>query len=456
MMEEKSYSQKIAEFYSNADIGAIPQNVIKHTKDVIADWVGCAIGGADVESTKMVKEVFLEPGLCTVFCGEKAPARNAAFINGAASHALEMDDASYDAGGHPAVVIFPAAMAIAETVDATGKDFMLSAIWGYDMMTRVGRGIVPDNAFERGWHPTAICGIFGATAAVSWLMKLDAAKTANAFGIAGGFASGNLECYADGSLTKRLNPANAALGGLNAALLASTGYTGPKWAFEGKHGFYKSYTDNPKPERMLENLDYSEYPVQLAAFKPYANCRYNHAPTDSILKIMADHKLKADDIEKVIIDTCSMALRAVVEPRDIKYNPPNVVGAQFSLPYAIACAALFGNASVAQYTDEKIRDDAILGFAKKVEMIHTGAMDVYLPSIFAAEAEVHTKDGGVFKQLTKFSKGDPENPMTAQEIKDKFMSLCQMTISAARAQEIYDTIMNIENLSSIKDLTVLF
>ena len=203
-MEEKSYSLKIAEFYSNADIGAIPQNAIKHTKDVIADWVGCAIGGANVESTKMVKEVFLEPGRCTVFCGEKAPARNAAFINGAASHALEMDDASYDAGGHPAVVIFPAAMATAETVDASGRDFMLSAIWGYDMMTRVGRGIVPDNAFDRGWHPTAICGIFGATAAVSWLMKLDAAKTANAFGIAGGFASGNLECYADGSLTKRL------------------------------------------------------------------------------------------------------------------------------------------------------------------------------------------------------------------------------------------------------------
>jgi len=284
---------------------------------------------------------------------------------------------------------------------------------------------------------------------------LDAQKTANAFGIAGGFASGNLECYADGSLTKRLNPANAALGGINAALLASTGYTGPKWAFEGKHGFYRSYTDNPTPERMLENLDYSEYTVEIAAFKPYANCRYNHSPIDSVLKIMAEQNLIADDIERVIIDTCSMAIRAVVEPRDIKYTPPNVVGAQFSLPYAIACAALFGNASVAQYTEDKIKDETIISFAKRVEMIHTGAMDIYLPSIFAAEAEIHTKNGKVFKQLTKFSKGDPENPMTPDEIKDKFMSLSQMTVSAERAREIYDMIMNIENLASIKELTKL-
>ncbi|NLO98334.1 MAG: MmgE/PrpD family protein, partial [Peptococcaceae bacterium] len=342
-MADLSYSQRIAQYYVDADIEAIPQRVNEHTKNVIVDWVGCAIGGANLDSTKMVKEVFLSDSgkhECTVFCGEKASADHAAFINGAASHGLEMDDASYDAGGHPAVVILPAAMAIAEKVNAKGKDFLISVIWGYDMMTRVGRGVVPDNCFERGWHPTAVCGIFGATAAAAWLLKLDAFKIANALGIAGGFASGNLECYADGSLTKRLNPGNAAMGAVHAARLAAVGYTGPKWVFEGKHGFFRSYTDNPTPERMLEKLDYSEYPIELASFKPYACCRYNHSPIDSILKIMSDHNLKADDIEKIVIDTCSMAIRAVVEPRSIKYNPPNVAAAQFSLPYTAACAAL--------------------------------------------------------------------------------------------------------------------
>ena len=456
-MDDLSYSQKIARFYLEADTGAIPKRVVDHAKNVIVDWAGCGIGGADVDSTKMVKSVFLgQPGDCTVFCGEKASVERAAFINGSSSHALEMDDASYDAGGHPAVVILSAAMAVAETVNASGRDFLLSIIWGYDMMTRVGRGIVPDNSFERGWHPTAICGIFGATVAAAWLMRLDAEKLANALGIAGGFASGNLECYADGSLTKRLNPANAAMGGINAARLAAAGYTGPKWVFEGKHGFFTSYTDNPKPGRMLENLDYSEYPLELAAFKPYACCRYNHAPIDSILGLISDHNLKSDDIEKIVIDTCSMAIRAVVEPRDIKYVPPNVVGAQFSLPYTAACAALFEDVSVTQFTDEKLEDKNILDFAKKIEMVHTGEMDQYLPSIFAADVTIRMKDGGEFKRLTKFSKGDPENPMSIKEIKDKFISLCQMTISADTAQKIYDTIMDIDNITSIKDLTKLF
>ncbi|MDR0491327.1 MAG: MmgE/PrpD family protein, partial [Oscillospiraceae bacterium] len=446
----------ISEFYKNADISAIPQRVIEHTKNVIADWLGCGIGGADVDSTRMVKEVFLsEPGDCTVFCGQKATMERAAFINGSASHALEMDDASYDAGGHPAVVILPAAMAMAEATGASGMDFLLSVIWGYDMMTRVGRGIVPDNSFDRGWHPTAICGIFGATAAVSWLMGLDAMTMANALGIAGGFASGNLECYADGSLTKRLNPANAAMCAVNAARLAATGFTGPKWVFEGKHGFFRSYTDNPKPERMLENLDYSEYPVEIASFKPYACCRYNHSPIDSILKIIGDNEIKADDIEKVVIDTCSMAIRAVVEPHEIKYNPPNIPAAQFSLPYTAACAVLFGDVSVSQFTDEKLGDQTIRDFAKKVEMVHTGAMDEFLPDIFAADVCIQTKDGRALSQLTKFSKGDPENPMTAQEIKDKYMALATMTVSADRAIEIYDTVMKIDSIQNIKELTKL-
>ena len=456
-MEELTYSQKIAQFYANADTNAVPQSTIKHAKRVVLDWAGCAIGGANVDSTEMVKRVFLAaPGDCTVFCGEKTTAENAAFINGAASHALEMDDASYDAGGHPAVAIIPAAMAVAETVNASGRDFLMSVIWGYDMMTRVGRGIVPDNSFERGWHPTAICGIFGATAAAAWLMKLDAGQTANAFGIAGGFASGNLECYADGSLTKRLNPANAAMSGIYAARLAGAGYIGPKWVFEGKHGFYRSYTDDPKPERMLENLDYSEYPLELAAFKPYACCRYNHSPIDSILDIMSEHDLKSNDIDSIVIDVCRMAIRAVVEPRDIKYDPPSEVGAQFSLPYTAACAALFGDVSVAQFTDEKLKDKSIREFAKKIEMVHTGEMDQYLPKIFAANVTIMTKDGRKPSKLTKFCKGDPENPISDDELKNKFMSLCQMSISADATESIYKAIMDIDNLATIRELTNLF
>ena len=456
MNPEPSFSEQLAEYYLNADTGALPKSVLDHTKQVIIDYLGCAIGGADVDSTLAVKKVFLDrPGNCTVFNGKKAPVERAAFINGAASHALEMDDAHYDAGGHPAVVIIPAAMAMAEEVNAGGLDFIYSIIWGYDMMTRVGKGAVPDHCFERGWHPTATNGIFGATAAAGWLLKLDKKQLANAWGIAYGFSSGNLECYADATLTKRLNPANAAQGAINAARLAFAGYNGPRWCFEGKHGYFTAFTDNPTPMRMIEKMDYSEFGVTGASFKPHACCRYNHAPIDSVIKIMRDNGLTAADVDKIVVDTCHMAIRAVVEPRELKYNPENIAGAQFSLPYTVACAALFGDVSVSQFTEEKLRDKDIRDFIHKVEMVHTGDMDAYLPSIFAATAEIFTKDGKSYKELTKYSKGDPLNPMTVAEIKSKYLALATPATGKERALEIYDAVTDLENFASIGDFTKL-
>lgn len=456
MNPEPSFSEQLSEYYLDADLSRVPTSVLDHTRKIIIDYLGCAIGGAEVESTRMVKKVFLDrAGGCTVFNGAKAPAERAAFINGASSHALEMDDSHYEAGGHPAIVVIPAAMAMAEEAGASGLEFMYSVIWGYDMMLRVSKGVVPDNCFARGWHPTATNGIFGATAAAGILMKLDKKQLANAWGIAYGFASGNLECYADATLTKRLNPGNAAQGAINAVRLAQAGYTGPRWCFEGKHGYYTAFTDEPDPMRMIEKMDYSEYWITGVTLKPYASCAFNHSPIDSVLKIMKDNALAADDIDRIVIDICQMAIRAVVEPRELKYNPVNIAGAQFSLPYSAACAALYGDVSVSQFTDEKLKDPLLRGFINKIEMVHTGEMDVWQPNIFAATAEIFTKDGRSYKEFTKYSKGHPLNPMTGEEIKNKFLALATMNISEERASEIYSVAMETDKLASIRDLTKL-
>ncbi|MCL1828837.1 MAG: MmgE/PrpD family protein [Oscillospiraceae bacterium] len=456
MNPEPSFSEQLAKYYLSADSTAIPKSVLDQTKQIIIDYLGCAIGGADAETTRMIKKIFTDgAGNCAVFNGEKATVERAAFINAAASHTLELDDSRNDAGGHPAVVVIPAAMAMAEEVNAGGSDFIYSVLWGYDMMTRVGKGVVPENCFGRGWHPTATNGIFGATLATGLLLKLNEKQLANAWGIAYGFASGNLECYADNTLTKRLNPANAARGATDAARLALVGYSGPRWCFEGKHGYFTAFTDDPEPVRMLENMDFSDYAVTGVAFKPHACCRLSHSPIDSVIKIMRDEGLKADNIDKVVIDVCQTAVRAVVEPRELKYDPCNIAGAQFSLPYSVACAALFGDVSVTQFTEEKLRDKNIRDFMKKVEMIKTGEMDAWLPDIFAATAEIFTKDGRRFKELTKFSKGEPSNPMTVEEIKNKFLSLAVPAVGEKRATEIYDAVTDLDKITSIRDFTEL-
>jgi 2-methylcitrate dehydratase PrpD len=390
-----------------------------------------------------------------VFVGDKAPADKAAFVNGVSLHGLEMDDSNTQAGGHPAGPVISAAMAVAEEDGASGLELIRAVIWGYDMMVRVARAAVPDHSFEPGWHPTAIYGIFGAVVAAAHIRKLTPAQLVSAIGIAGGFAAGNLECYADNSFTKRLNPGHAAMSAVNAVNLAKAGYIGPRWMIEGAHGFLKMYTSDPMPERFLEKLDYTDYPIMYTAFKPYASCRYTHAPIDGVLKIRKERGLAPEEIDRITVDTVSMAIRAVVEPRELKYNPDNIAGAQFSLPYTVACAALFGAVSVEQFTEELLHDKELKAMMDRVEMVYTKKMDAYLPTIFASEVTIRTKKGDTYSEIVTFTKGDPEAPITPPELKEKFLSLARRNISEEQALKIYDCVFGLDKLN-VADMTALF
>lgn len=452
-----SISEQLAKYYTEADSSAIPAKVRTRAREIILDWLGNAIGGSNLESTEMVKKALLSdgcPGIVTVMGGGCGPADKAAFVNAASSHGLEMDDSNTQACGHPAVAIIPATLAAAEEAGASGWDFITAVIWGYDAMVRVGRAVNQDNHFERGFHPTATVGIFGGTTAVSMIKKFSAEQLKNALGIAGGFSAGNLECYADGTLTKRLNPGHASMAAITATKLAAAGYRGPRWIFEGKCGFLHAYSDDVNPEQMLKNLDYSEYGLMYTAFKPYASCKYTHAPIDCTIKIMKNNGIQAEEIEKISVDVVSMAVRAVVEPREIKYNPPVVGAAQFSLPYSVAVAALYGQASVDQFQPELLTDPAVKAMMNRVEMEHTGAMDKYLPYVFASAVVIETKDGQKYEDLTTYTKGDPENPMSSEELKHKFFSLACRSISKEKAEQIYAASMDLENIS-IRHLTAL-
>lgn len=448
----ESISERLSKYYLDYDMKSLPPEVLEKAKEVVLDYLGCVIGGSKIDSTEMVKRALIKmpcPAEATVVGDVKASCETAAFINGVASHGLEMDDMSSASGGHPAVVILPAAIAAAEMLEAPGMELLMAVIWGYDMMTRVGSGAVPDNEFARGWHPTATNGIFGATVAVGYLMHLNEKQMANALGIAGGFSSGNLECYADGSLTKRINPGNAAHGAIVACRLAAQGYTGPRWIFEGRSGFLKSHTDDPQPENMLRSMDYSWFPIMLASFKPYANCRYNHSPIDALLTLMKDYSIDYREIQEITVDVVGGALRAVAEPAAIKYDPPNVVGAQFSLPYSISVAAIKGRAFIEEYTEEMLHNPEVRKLMPKVKIIHTGKMDAYLPTYFASEVCIRLSDGSERSQFVQFCKGDPENPMSKKELADKFRSLARLAISdEGKIDSIIRLVHELENKNS--------
>ncbi len=455
-----SITETLAEYYLNLKVENIAKEVITKTEHLILDYLGCVIGGANLDSSKMIKKCFMNQNDsegCTVVLSGKAPCEKAAFINAAFSHGLEMDDLNYGAGGHPAVSIMPAAFAMAEKVKAGGLDLLIALITGYDLMYRIGEAANPDSQFKRGLHPTSINGTFGAAMAAASLLKLNKTQIMNAIGIAGSFTSGNLECYADGSLTKRINPGVAAQGGIMSALLAAEGYTGPRWIFEGRSGFLVSYSGAPDSTRLTENMDYSCNGIMKTSFKPYANCRYNHSSIYAALKLLNQHKIDYRDITAVDVKVIEMALRGVCEPRDVKYNPKNIVDAQFSLPYSISVALIKGKAFIEEYASEMLYNPEVRGLMSKVTMEHSPELDKMVSqNAFPSEVYIRLKNGKEYYQRVDYCKGDPEEPLTENELIEKYTSLAKINISDnKRIQKIAGTVRKLDQIPAYNLIALL-
>ena len=455
-----SVSEILANYYHNLDFDALSEEVINKAKQCVLDYLGCAIGAVNMESSNIVKKCFL-PGNdcqdgCNVILTGQAPVEKAAFINAVFSHSLEMDDLNYGAGGHPAVSIMPAAMAMAEKKRTSGRELLKAIIIAYDLMYRIGQAGNPESMFERGLHPTSINGTFAAAIAAANLMGLEEKKVANALGIAGSFTSGNLECYTDGSLTKRINPGVAAQGGIMSAILASEGFTGPRFIFEGRSGFLVSYTDKGDSKKLTENLDYKHFGIMATSFKPYACCRYNHSPIYATLKLVRKYNLDYRDVEKVNIKVVGMAVRGVCEPREVKYDPKNLVDAQFSLPYSIAVALINKRVFIEEYTEEMLHDSRVRDLMTKIEMEHDPTLDDPEQKSFPAISEIYLKDGRKLVQKVDYCIGDPEDPMDQIQLEEKFISLSKLTMSdRQKIQGIIDVVSNLENVEVSNLITVL-
>lgn len=452
-----SISQRLCAGYRATPLTDINPDALERAKLCTLDLLGNAIGASTLPTTEKLKQALLLPGYsagCAVCVDEKAPAERAAFINGSAGHSFDMDDQFLEAGAHPAVAVIPAALAAGEECNVSGLTFLAAVVWGYDLLVRLGHSYTLEEAFKRGWHPCSCVGVFGAALAASFALGLTSEQMANALGIAGSFASGNLECYGDGSNTKRLQPGHAAAGGTLAARLGSLGYRGPLYIFEGERNFVKTYFGGGNPENMLEG-EADGSAILRGAFKPYAACRGVHPSVDVIKKLMNEHQLTPEEVVSCSLDVPSSVERIVVEPRAERYNPLNPDNAQFSLPYCAACAILFGDLSIRHFNEEILHSEPIRQMMPKIHITHTGEMDKWQPYRLAVKAEIKTADGRVFVEQLINCKGDPENPMSKDELIEKFLSLCELAITRERARGICDAVLNLDSSSTIRELTKL-
>jgi 2-methylcitrate dehydratase PrpD len=447
---------KLAKFVADLDFEALPEAVVERTKLLILDTTGIIVRARhDAESTPSLISAVERLGLkgstsnvnCSVLGDDAAYAPTAAaLINGTLAHSLDFDDTHAAASLHSSAPIVPATLAAAEMSGASGKDVIAACVAGYEVQVRLALALGPSNHYDRGYHPTATCGVFGAAAAAGKLLGMDADGIQSAFGIALSQAAGSMQFLADGSWTKRSHVGQAAQNGLICAAMAAEGFKGPMAAFEGKWGFLHAYAPNADAAKAVAGLGEVWETLNLAV-KPYPSCRYTHAPMDGLIRLKDQHGIAAEDIEEVEIGLAETGWKIVGNPDENKHEPKSVVDGQFSMPFCAAVALREGRMGWDDYATH-LKDKATLDLCRKVKVSVDQRAQALFPANMAGAVRIRTKSGE-FETLIEVPLGEPANFMSEAAFKAKFDGLAEPYLGRDKCDKLADALMHLEQAPSL-------
>ena len=385
-------------------------DVSERARDCLLDTLGCLVAGGRLDSTDVLRRG----------AGDWAGPGVDALFGGTAAHSVEMDDFHNAATVHPGVVVVPAALDAVLAGDRDGGTLLEAILVGYETATRVGLA-TEGTLYDRGFHPTSVVGVFAATAAAGHARGLDADELDNAFGIAGSQAGGLLEYKSDGSWTKRLQVGMASEMGVRAARLAEAGYSGPATVLDGTHGFLGAYADR----WTVNPLDgpWSFESIREVSHKPYGCCRFIHPAIDAFVDAAADLDATPDAITGIDVVTHEQAIASTGRPQERRYRPERMVDAQFSLPFALGVAAVHdGEVLPRHLTGDALGDESVLAVADRIDYCAADEFTERFPAVNGARVTVSTAGGEAEREVTT-PLGDPENPLTREDVEAKFASL---------------------------------
>jgi 2-methylcitrate dehydratase PrpD len=439
----------LAQFAAELDHDQIPVEVRARAKQLLLDITGITVRARhDVDSTAPLIEALsaLEQGGSSAIIGDSAQLSPtaAAMLNGAMAHSLDFDDTHAAGSLHSSAPIVPAALAAAQMADANGKELLAAIVAGYEVQIRLSLALIPKDHYDRGFHPTATCGTFGAAAAAGRALGLSAAEIASAFGICGSQAAGSMQFLHDGAWNKRFHVGHAAANGLIAATLAKHGYKGAANPIEGPAGFLAAYAPNPAPERAVEKLGELWETLSLAV-KPYPTCRYSHAALDGLIALRDEHGLDAQTIESVEVGLPETGWKIIGEGD--KHAPQTIVDGQFSMPFVAAVALREGRMAWDDY-NQHLTDADTLNLCRKVSTHIDARAEAQFPRQMSSVVKIRTQDGE-YERFVKIPKGEPENFLSDAEIKQKFETLVQPYLPQAQVQALADSVLNLEQANTV-------
>lgn len=439
-------AQRLAAFTAGLTLDDVPAEVAEHAKLHLLDTLGCGLAAHALEiaaeGRTAMAELGGEPQATVIGLDVPLPGVNAAFANAMLCHGLDFDDTHSDSVSHVSTVTCPAALAAGEATGRSGRDVLAAIVGANEVVTRIGMA-ASGEFHRRGFHPTAICGVFGAAAAAARLRGLEAERTTSALGIAGSMASGLFAYLADGTPTKPIHPAWAAHGGLLAARLAELGAEGPPSVLEGKFGLYHAYlAAEPgaiELEAQLADLG-RRWETPRIAYKPYPACHFMHGALGATAEVAAG--LAPEDVEDVLVTVPAAGVSLVLEPADSKVAPRSEYEGKFSLQYSAAAMIVHGHVGVSTYSDEAIADPRVLDLARRVRY-ETKDYDTY-PAAFPGGVRIRTRDGRTLEADFPYQRGGPENPLTPDEVKAKFRENATLALSGEMVEQLEDAVLALE------------
>lgn len=439
--------EAIAERIGAIAYSGLPAEAVHWAKVAILDTVGVTLAGAAEPCAQIVERVLGSgPGECLIFGSDRRTAPlDAALINGTAAHALDFDDVANSLGGHPSVPILPALFALAETADCTGRDFIAAYVAGFETEARIGRGVNLHH-YEKGWHPTATLGVFGATAACCRLMGLDRAKTAQALAITASLASGIKANF--GTMTKPLHVGHTARSGLFAAQLAREGFTANPAALEHKQGFLLVFNGagNFDAEAILAGWGQAYDIVRPGlGIKQHPCCGSTHPAVDAMLLLREEHDIRPDKVARIDSWTHPRRLAHTDRP-----DPQSGLDAKFSVQYCLARALIDGRIRLDHFEGEAFRDPAVRALMRRVHAAphpDTEAADKQL----GAEIRVTFDDGRTIATRVGAALGrGPDNPLSADALYAKFADCAGRALPAAQVGHLQRLLLQLDEAPSLR------
>ena len=435
----------LAAYVADLSYDAIPREVLERAKGLTLDFLGSAVRARrEAESTPsllaMLKALSLDgDGEATVVGDGKTwtPAV-AALLNGALGHSLDFDDTHADSSLHPSAPVVPAAFAVGEMVNASGRDVLTAIVAGYEVCCRLGNALDPTSHYARGFHPTATAGTYGAAAAAARLFGLNKEQIVSAFGVSGSQAAGSLQFLVNGSWNKRYQVGAAAMNGVIAATLARDGFIGSSESVEGKHGLLVGYTDDAHPDKAVAGLG-QVYETMKIGVKPYPSCRYTHAALDALLAMRRAHNLTPDRIRRVEIGLHRNGITLTGDTAT-KRHPTSIVGGQFSMYFTGAIALDQGSFGWDDYG--RLGDKAIDALADRIDVVQDDRLEVGRTHPFGARVTV-TTDTGTHEELYPDPSGEPTSFPDAAAMRQKFLTLARPVLDG-RAEKFADAVLALE------------